>query len=107
MHVLVSVVIMFVKRTLHEGAEKHAYLNKKSSKIIAICEHLSTYPHHSHIVDLFNINNHDVTCNKFDINQIRIDIIVLGKADNWNKLLFKEALLTKSHKPSLNTGLKA
>ena len=98
---------MFVKRTLHEGTEKHAYPNKKSNKISAIYEHLSTYPHYSHIVDLFNINNHDVYCNKFDINQIRSDIIVLGKADNWNELLLKEALLTKSHKPSLNTDLKA
>ena len=107
MHVLVSVVIMLVKRTLHEGTEKHAYPNKKSNKISAIYEHLSTYHHYSHIVDLFNINNHDVNCKKFDINQISSNTIVLDKADNWNELLLKEALLTKSHKPSLNTGLKS
>ena len=33
--------------------------------------------------------------------------IVIDKAGNWNELLFKEALLIKSPKPSLNTGLKA
>ena len=33
--------------------------------------------------------------------------IVLDKAGNQNALLFKEALLIKSHKPSLNTGFNA
>ena len=80
---------------------------KKSNEQSAIYEHLSTYPHCSHLVDLFNVNNHDVNCNKFDINQIRSNTIVLDKADNWNELLFKEALLIKSHKPLLNTTLKA
>ena len=95
------------ERTLHERTVEHAYPNKKSNEQNAIYEHLSTYPHYRHIVDLFNVNNHDVNCNKFDINQIRSNMIVLDKADNWNELLFKEALLIKSHKPSLNTGLKA
>ena len=96
-----------VERTLHERTEKHAYPNKKSNEQSAIYEDLSTCPHFSHIVDLFNGNNHDVNCNKFDINEIRSNTIVLDKADNWNELLFKEALQIKSHKPSLNTGLRA
>ena len=45
--------------------------------------------------------------NKFDINQIRTNTIVFNKADNWKELLFKKALLIKSHKPSLNNGFKA
>ena len=94
------------ERTLHERTEEHAYPNKKSNEQSAIYEHLPSCPHYSHIVDLLNANNHDVNCNKFDINQIRSNTIVLDKADNWNELLFKEALLIKSHKPSLNTGLK-
>ena len=44
-------------------------------------------------MDLFNVNNHDVNCNKFDINQITSNTIILDEADNWNELLFKEALL--------------
>ena len=95
------------ERTLHERMEEHAYPNKKSNKQSAIYEHLSTFPHYSHIVDLFSVNNHDVNCNKSDINQIRSNITVLDKADNWNELLFKEALVIKLHKPLLNTGLKA
>ena len=86
---------------------KHAYHNKKSNEESATYEHLSTCLHYSHIVDLFNVNNHDVNCNKFDINEIRSNTIILDKADNWNELLFKEALLIKSRKPLLNSGLKA
>ena len=81
--------------TLHERMEEHAYPNKKSNKQSAIYEHLSTFPHYSHIVDLFSVNNHDVNCNKSDINQIRSNTTVLDKADNWNELLFKEALVIK------------
>ena len=77
---------------------------KNKVQFMNICQ---LAPHYSHIVDLFNVSNHDVNCNKFDISQIRSNTIVLDKADNWNELLFKEALLIKSHKPSLNTDLKA
>ena len=80
-------------------------LDKKSNEQSAIYEHLSTCSHYSLILDLFNVNNDDV--DKFNINQIRSNTILLDKAYNWNELLFKEALLIKSHKPSLKTGLKA
>lgn len=52
---------------------------------------MSSCPHYSHILDLFDVNYHGV--NKFNINQIRSNIIVLDKADDWNELLYKEALL--------------
>ena len=95
------------KQALSERMEEHVYPNKKSNEQRAIYEHLSTCLHYSHIVDLFNVNNHNVHCNKFHINQIRSNTIVLDKADNWNKLLFKQALLIRSYKPLLNTSLKA
>ena len=69
-----------------------SYPNKKSNEESAIYEHLAICPHYSHIVDLFIVNNHDVNCNKFDINQLKSNTIVLDKADNWNELLFKEPL---------------
>ena len=84
---------------LRERTKKHAYPNKKSNKQSAIYEHLSICLHYSHIVHLFNVNDHDGNCNKLDINQIRSKTIVLDKANNWNELLFKAALLIKSHKP--------
>ena len=55
------------------------------------------------MLDMHIVDNHDVKCNKFNINQIRSDTLVLDNADNWSKLLFKEVLLIKSHKLSLNT----
>ena len=48
-------------------------------------------------MDLFSVNDHDVKCNKFDINQIRINSMVLDKADNWKELLFKKALIIIKH----------
>ena len=76
-------------------------LTRRATKKSAIYEHLSTCPYYSHIVDLLNVNNHD-------INQIRSNTIVLDKACGcWNELLFKEALQIKLHKPTLKTGLKA
>ena len=95
------------ERTFHERTEEHAYPNKKSNEQSGIYEHLSTCPHYNHIREMFNVNNHDVNCSKFEINQIRSNTVVLDKADNWNELLFKEALLIKLHKPLLSTGLKA
>ena len=69
-----------------------------------------------HICQLAPIKSHGglvqclmimLTVNNFDINQIRSNTIVFDKADNWNELLFKEVLLIKSLKSSLNTALKA
>ena len=42
-----------------------------------------------------------------NLTTTRLEATLLDKADNWNELPFKEALLIKSHKPSLNTGLNA
>ena len=67
-------------------------------RFINICQ---SYSYYSHMMNLFNISNHDVICNKFKINQIRSNTIVLDKADNWNKLLLKEALPIKAHKLQL------
>ena len=43
--------------------------------------------------------------NLFNVNNYNLNSIALDKADDWNELLFKEALLIKWHKPSLNTSL--
>ena len=64
------------ERTLYERIEDFAYSNKKSNKQNAIYEHLSACPQYSHILNLFNVNNNDANCNKFNINQIRSNTIV-------------------------------
>ena len=92
--------------TLFERTEEHAYPNKKKNDQSAIYEHLHTCTHYNHIWDLFNLNMNDVHRRKFDINAIRDNTIVLDKSNNWNELLFKEALMIKRHRPILNTGLE-
>ena len=63
------------------------------------------YPLHSHcrfIQDWhYNFNS-----NQFNVSQIRDNIIFLGWVNNWNVLVFKEALMIKKHGPSINCGLK-
>ena len=95
------------ERTLFERTEEHAYPSKKKNDQSAIFEHLSTCTHYDHIWDLFNLNIHDVHRRKFDINQIRDNTIVLDRCNNWNEVLFKEALMIKRHCLTLNTGLRA
>ena len=93
--------------TLFEQTEKHAYPSKKKNDQSAIFEHLSTCTHCDHIWDLFNLTINDVHRRKFDINQIRDNTIVLDRYNNWNELLFKEALMIKRYCLTLNTGLGA
>ena len=63
------------ERTLHERTEEHAYSNKKSNEQSAIYEHLSTCPHYNHIVDLFNVNNHDINCNNLTLTRFEVTLL--------------------------------
>ena len=94
-------------KTLFKRTEEHAYPSKKKNDQSAIFEHLSTCTHYDHIWDLFNLSINAVHKKKFDVNQIRDNTIVLDRCNNWNELLFKEALMIKRHFLTLNTGLRA
>ena len=95
------------ERTLHERTAEHAYENKKNEEQSAIYEHISTCPNYDHIQNMFATLNNDIMINKFNISQIRNNTIIIDKANNWNVLLFKEALYIRRQRPSLNCGLKA
>ena len=95
------------ERTLFERTEEHVYSSKKKNNQSAIFEHLSTCSHYDHIWDLSILNINDVHKKRFDVNQIRDNIIVLDRCKSWNELLFTEALMVKRHCPTLNTGLTA
>ena len=84
---------------------KKIYTNQKEQS--AIYEHLLTCEHYNHIVDLFNADNNSFNLNKFNICQIKNNTTVIDKVNNWNILLFKEAYMIKTHRPSINYGLKA
>ena len=95
------------ERTLFERTEERAYPSKKKNDQSKIFEHLSTCTHYDHIWDLSNLNINDVHRTKLDVIQIRDNTIVLDRCNNWNELLFKEALMIKRHCSTLNTGLRA
>ena len=65
------------------------------------------YTHYSHIADLFKIDTNSFNSNQFNVSQIRDTTIILDRVNNWNVLLFKEALMIKRHRATLNCGLMA
>ena len=91
------------ERTLWERTKEHAYKNNNQKEQSTIYEHLLTREHYNHIADLFNVDNNSFN---FNICQIRNNTTVIDKSNNWNILLFKEAYMIKTHRPSLNFGLK-
>ena len=93
--------------TFWEKTEEHAYKNNDKKEQSAIYEHLLPCDYYNHIVDLCNAENNFFNLNKFNICQIRNNTTVIDKASNWNILLFKEACINKTHRPSLNCSLKA
>ena len=96
------------ERRLWERTEERAYKNNnQKEQSAAIYEHMLTCEHFNHVVDLFNFGNNSFNLNKFNICQIRKHTTVIDKANNWNILLIKEAYTIKTHRPSLNCGLKA
>ena len=94
-------------RTLHERTKEHAYAKGNKNEQSAIYEHLSLCTHYSHIADLFKIDTNSFNSNQFNVSQIRDNTIILDRGNNWNVLLFKEALMIKKHRPTINCGFMA
>ena len=93
--------------TLHERTKEHAYAKGNKNEQSEIYEHLSLCTHYSHIADLFKIDTNSFNSNQFNVSQIRHNTIILDRGNNWNVLLFKEALMIKKHRPTLSCGLTA
>ena len=68
----------------------------------AIYQHLSSCVHYNYLVYLCKLQNDT----RFNIQQIRDSKTVIDRAYNWNILLFKEAYMVRTHRPSLNCELK-
>ena len=86
---------------------KQAYAKGNKNEQSAVYEHLSSSIHYSHIADLFKIDTNSFNSNQFNVSQIRDTTIILDRVNNWNVLLFKEALMIKRHRATLNCGLMA
>ena len=44
---------------------------------------------------------------EIQINNVRRNVKILHRSDNWLKLAFLESLAIKEHRPPLKTGIKA
>ena len=77
----------------------HAYAKVNKNEQSAIYEHFSLCTHYSHIADLFKIDTNSFNSNQFNASQIGDNTIILDRGNNWNVLLFKEALMIKKHRP--------
>ena len=87
------------KRTLQHGHEQ---------KDSAIYKHLTTSCQgYHHIEDIFKISNDQFDDVEFRVNQVRENTVIIGRAYDWSKLQFMEALAIKDNSPELNNGLKA
>ena len=94
-------------RALHERTKEYVYAMGNKNEQSAVYEHLLLCTHYSHIADLFKIDTNTFNSNQFNVLQIRDDTIILDRGNNWNVLLFKEALMIEKHRPTLNCGLIA
>ena len=80
-------------RTLHESTKENAYAKGNKNEQSEIYEHLPSCTHYTHIAILFKIGANSFNSNQFNLSQIRYNTIILDRGNNWNVLLFKEALM--------------
>ena len=79
--------------TIHERTKEHANTKSNKNGQRAIYENLPSCTHYSHIGKLFKIDTNSFNNNQFNVLQIRDSTITLDRENNWNVLLFKEALM--------------
>ena len=92
------------ERTLFQRTKEHGEGRIDS----AIHKHMGKCDNYQFINNLqtlgTNITTDDIA---YNVNNVRNNIRVIDRDNNWNTLLFKEALLIKQLKPKLNHGIKA
>ena len=71
-------------RTSHEKTKEHAYAKGNENEQSAIYEHLLLCTHYSHIADLLKIDANSFNNSQFNVLQIRDNIIILDRGNNWN-----------------------
>ena len=91
----------YLKKYQNESGSYYDKGNKNEQS--TIYEHLSLCTHYSHIADLFKIDTNSFNSSQFNVSQA----IILDRRNIWNVLLFKEALMIKKHRPTLDCGLMA
>ena len=89
--------------TLQNRTREHAWSQKDS----AVHQHFNSCNGWDHIKGLLSIDDEPIDIREMQISAVRDNIKVIGRADHWQTLAFKESLAIKDRKPSLNNGIKA
>ena len=88
-------------RTLFIRTKEHATRQDHTVK-----QHIDNCSNVEHLFNMFNVFNDDVNKRQFLIQLVRDHTSIIDQANNWNVLLYKEALHIKQKNPILNNGLK-
>ena len=89
--------------TLFNRTKQHAWTQKDS----AVFKHFDQCHGWGHIKGLLQCDAESVNQMLLQTNTVRDNTKIIGKADNWQVLAFKESLKIKDKRPTLNHGVKA
>ena len=89
--------------TLFKQTKEHGWQQQDS----AVLEHFKECNGWHHITKMFECMRKAVDKKEIQINNVRRNVKILHRSDNWLKLAFLESLAIKEHRPPLNTGIKA
>ena len=101
------------ERTVNERTKEHATSDDES----AVRDHIRNCCHFHHIHNILSMSDHlfddhlnidpQPSFRQFSIQSIQDAVKILDNDQNWNRLLYKEALYIERNNPVLNRGLKA
>ena len=89
--------------TLFNRTKPQAWTQKDS----AVCKHFDKCDGWAHIKGILELDGELVDPMQLHTNIVRQNTKIIGRADDWRVLAFKESLKIKDKRPSLNHGVKA
>ena len=78
-----------------------------TQKDSAVYKHFGECEGWAYIKGLLQFDGELVDSMQLQTNTVRDNTKIIGKADNWQVLAFKESLKIKDRHPALNNGVKA
>lgn len=89
--------------TLYNRTKQHAWMQKDS----AVYKHFNSCEGWAHIKGIMQLDAEMVNQKELQTNTVQTNTKIIGRADNWQTLAFKESLKIKDKKPSMNCGVRA
>ena len=91
------------KSTLFNRTKEHGLKDMAS----AIYKHFDQGSAWKEFIDFFRIEGVKVDLMQFNVNEVRKNIKIVQKSDNWLKLAFLESLAIKEFKLELHTRIRS